>query len=63
MNKDPFSTPQCHPTDLFLSGLNKSERAKLLQKPWGMADVMREKKAAEKRKQIVERFKKQWNKN
>ncbi len=41
---------------------NKSERAKLLKKPWSMADVMRERKAAEKRKQIVERFKKQWGK-
>lgn len=53
---DQFSTPQCRPTDLFLSGMNKSERAKLISKPWGMADVMREKKAAEKRKEIVAKW-------
>ncbi len=46
----------------IFSGVKSSERAKLLKKPWSLADVMRERKAAEKRKKIVERFKKQWNK-
>ena len=60
MNK--FAQPECYPTDLFLSGMHKSERAKLLKKPWSIADVMREKRAAEKRKEIVERFRVKWRK-
>jgi hypothetical protein len=40
--------------------MSNAERAKLLRRPWGLADVMREKKAAEKRRAMVEKERKKW---
>jgi hypothetical protein len=36
--------------------MSNSKRAKLLQRPWSRRDVIKEKKAQEKRTEIVEKF-------